>query len=148
MVGGVGDVDGVIGAHGEEQRVAIHQVRAEAAIHAGLVRKMAIEVFRCVERVVGFRDVAGERGGENAGLIPIASAQGVGELGAIDADLPGQNAGGLELSAAELGHGGLVSARQSFQGELAVMVHKQDVIGPKGVLSLFAANRANRRRGR
>ena len=58
---------------------------------------MAVEIFGGVERVVGFGDVAGEDGSVEFGLVPPAQLQGFGELCVVDADLPGEQAGGFEL---------------------------------------------------
>ena len=103
VIGGVVDVGGIVGAHREEERVAFDEIGGEADVDAGLAGDAAVEVFGGVERIVGLSDVAGERGGQDARLLPIAGAEGVGEALADEANLPGQQAGGFELGTAEFG---------------------------------------------
>jgi hypothetical protein len=62
---------------------------------------------------------------------------GIGELGAINADLPGKQAVRFEFGLAEFGDGGFVAAGQSFKGETAVFVEKEELMAAFGGSECF-----------
>jgi hypothetical protein len=63
VVGGIGDENGVVGAHEEKGRVAIDKRCAEAFVDTVLRAEVPIHVVGGVERIVGGGNVAGENGG-------------------------------------------------------------------------------------
>jgi len=70
---------------------------------------MAIEIFRGVEWIVSFRDIKCQNRRVKSGLIPMAKFHGFGELLAIDADLPGQQAIRIDFRFAKLVYSCFVS---------------------------------------
>src|SRR4029077_17092811 len=107
VIGRVGDELCIIWPQGKKERVAVDEARIESQAGTGLGPRSTIVIFRGVEGVEGLRDVAGELSGDEARLLPIARAHGIGELRAVNADLPRKNASALELEPAELGYGSL-----------------------------------------
>src|SRR6266403_4317059 len=93
---------------------------------------MAIEIFRSVERIVSFRDIKCENGRVKPGLIPMAKLHGFGELLAIDADLPGQQAIRIDFRFAKLVYSGFVAARQRIEREVSVLIEPDKMIVPLG----------------
>src|SRR6266849_4833502 len=87
-----------------------------------LVCQVTVKIFRAVERVVGLRDVKGEHGGVEPGFVPMAKLHGFGKLLPVDADLPMEQAGGVELGLAQFAHRGFVAARQSIKREPPVLI--------------------------
>src|ERR1700741_953847 len=97
VIGGITDESGVVGVYGKKGGEAVDQCGAEALVDAGLVGQVTIEVFGGIERVVGFGDVGGEDGGVDLNFVPVVQFERFGELLAINANLPGQQAGGCEF---------------------------------------------------
>src|SRR5258708_2111764 len=93
---------------------------------------MAIEVFRSVERIVSFRDIKCENRRVKPGLIPTAEFHGFGELLAVNADLPGQQAIGIDFRFSKFVYGGFVAARQSIKREASVFIEPDKMIVPLG----------------
>jgi len=128
VVSGVVDVRSVAGAHREERREAIDQSGAEALVDSSLPGKVTVKIFRGVEGIVGLGDIVGQNRGIDLGLVPVAELQGLRELLAVDANLPGKEPGGFEFGLTELGHGGLVASGQGGKGEAAVPIEIEKVI--------------------
>src|SRR6267154_938887 len=93
---------------------------------------MAIEVFRSVERIVSFRDIKCENRRVKPGLIPTAEFHGFGELLAVNADLPGQQAIGIDFRFAKFVYGGFVAAGKGIKREASVFIEPDKMIVPFG----------------
>jgi hypothetical protein len=128
VIGGIADEGGVIGTHGEERSEAIDERGAETVVDSGLQREMAVEIFGGVEGIVSFRDVRGEDRGVEAGFVPFAEFEGIGELRAVDADLPGKQPGCFQLGFAVFADGGFVVAGELRERKAAVPVEIDEVI--------------------
>src|SRR5712671_878956 len=102
---------------------------------------MAIEVFRSVERIVSFRDIKCENRRVKPGLIPMAKFHGFGELLAIDADLPGQQAIRIDFRFAKLIYSCFVAARQRIEREVSVLIEPDEMIVPFGGSFRFCVER-------
>src|SRR6267378_4925792 len=93
---------------------------------------MAIEVFGRMEWVVGLRDVGSQVGRGQSHLLPIVVTKRRGQLLAVNADLPGENSGALQLRLGKFRDGGFVVTRQSIEGELPVPVEIEEMVSPFG----------------
>ncbi len=63
---------GIVRAHGEERRIAGDQRSPEALVDPWLSAQASIEIIRCVERIVSFRNIIGKDGGVQFCLFPLA----------------------------------------------------------------------------
>src|SRR5882672_3302704 len=93
---------------------------------------MAIEVFGRMEWVVGLRDVGSQVGRGQSHLLPIVVTKRRGQLLAVNADLPGENSGALQLRLGKFRDGGFVVTRQRIERELSVPVEIEEMISPFG----------------
>src|ERR1043166_10052310 len=93
---------------------------------------MPVHVVGSIEGIVRRGDVVGENSSKKFGVFPFSFAHGVGELRAVNADLPGKQAVRFQLGLAELGDGGFVAAGQLLKGEAAVLVEKKILITALG----------------
>src|SRR3981081_3895689 len=98
---------------------------------------MAVEVFRRMEWVVGLRDVGSQGGSGKSHLAPIAVTKARGQVLAVNAGLPGENSGALQLRLGKFRDGGFVVTRQRIERELSVPVEIEEMISPFGQLILI-----------
>src|SRR5712675_200042 len=102
---------------------------------------MAIEIFRGVERIVSFRDIKCENRRVKPGFIPTAEFHGFGELLAVNADLPGKQAIGIDFRFAKFVYGGFVAARKGIKREASVFIEPDKMIVPLGRSFRFCIER-------
>src|SRR5260370_28631673 len=123
---------GIVGAHGEERRIAVDQRSPEALVDTGLSAQASIEIIRRVERIVSFRHIIGEYGGVQFCLFPLAVLQRLGQFFAVHTNLPRKQAVGIEFWFAKFCYRGLVVAGQSLKRESTVFLEKNKVVAPLG----------------
>jgi len=128
VVRGIGDENGVVGAHEEKRGISIHEQSAEAVVDALLTGEMSVHVVGGVEGIVSRSDVAGENGGVEFCLVPFPGVHGVGELCAVNANLPGKKAVRFESGLAEFGDSGLVVSREQFEREAPVLFEIEKLV--------------------
>ena len=112
----------------KELGVAVDQTFIEANVDAELQRKLAFFIHRRFERIVSFADVKGQQRGVGADLVPGMGTESVGELLAVNADLPRQQPLDGEGMLSEGRYGGLVIAGQGGKGKVAVMVEMNELV--------------------
>src|SRR5258706_9327937 len=93
---------------------------------------MAIEVFGRMKWVVGLRDVGSQVGSGQSHLVPIVVTKRRGQLLAVNADLPGENSGALQLRLGKFRDGDFVVTRQRIERELSIPVEIEKLISPFG----------------
>src|SRR6267143_7230383 len=93
---------------------------------------MAVEVLRRMKWVVRLCHVGSQVGRGQSHLFPIVVTKRRGQLLAVNADLPGENAGGLQLRLGKFRDGGFVVTRQRIERELSVPVEIEEMISPFG----------------
>jgi len=82
---------------------------------------------------VSFRDIKCENRPRQPGLIPTAEFfNGFGELLAVNADPPGQQAIGIDFRFSKFVYGGFVAAGQSIKREASVFIEPDKMIVPLG----------------
>src|SRR5258708_27190175 len=91
---------------------------------------MAIEIYSSVERRVSFRDIKCENRRVKPGLIPTTEFHGFGELLAVNADLPGKQAIGVDFRFAKFVYGAFVAARKGIKREASVFIEPNKMIVP------------------
>src|SRR5229473_1200205 len=93
---------------------------------------MAIEIFRGVERIVSFRDIKCENRRVKPSLVPMPKFHRFGELLAVDADFPRQQAIRIDFRFAKLVYGCFVATGQSIEREASVLIEPDEMIVPLG----------------
>ena len=97
-------------------------MNAEALGQASLTRQLAVIVLGGIKRIVGVRDVMGQRCCILPDVVPLLRLQTIGEFEAVFADLPGQVAVAADAPFAVARGGSLVRVRQVQIREVPVLV--------------------------
>ena len=128
VVGGVTDEGRVVGAHGEKRRVAVDESAAETVVDSGLAAQAAVGIIGGAERVVGLRHIVREDGRIEPGFVPPSSLQRLGQFFAVNANLPGKKAVGVQFYFAKLGDRRFIAARQALKREAPIFVESDEVV--------------------
>src|SRR6266849_6943144 len=128
----VADEKRIIWPHREKRRIAVDQRGSKSLVDCQLAAQVTVKIIGRVEGIMRLRHVIREYGSVQFCLFPLPVLQGFSQFFTEHTNLPGEQAGRLQLGLAKFRYRGFVVARQGLKRKSPVLVESNEVIVPLG----------------